>query len=175
MKHSLWSKAAFETPFSIQCSSQTKRHVFLRENKHFCKIKQEEFVCTPGEQIHSHLPGHPEFHDTPGVEATTGPLGQGIANAVGYAVSQQMAAARFNTKVCVCVCVSPSILISSLVHSISSGLFLFPHFPDDVSVSSHNHHRVCPPPPKSKKKCLTARQRQSWKKAKKAKGNGHEQ
>eukprot|EP00668_Euglena_longa_P005165 GGOE01006071.1.p1 GENE.GGOE01006071.1~~GGOE01006071.1.p1 ORF type:complete len:679 (+),score=159.31 GGOE01006071.1:154-2037(+) len=46
----------------------------------------------------SHTPGHPEFHDTPGVEATTGPLGQGIANAVGYAVSQQMAAARFNTK-----------------------------------------------------------------------------
>ena len=42
-------------------------------------------------------PGHPEFHETPGVEATTGPLGQGIGNAVGYAVSQKMAAARFNT------------------------------------------------------------------------------
>lgn len=42
-------------------------------------------------------PGHPEFHDTPGVEATTGPLGQGVANGVGYAVSQQMAAARYNT------------------------------------------------------------------------------
>ena len=45
----------------------------------------------------SHTPGHPEFHETPGVEATTGPLGQGVANAVGYAVSQKMAAARFNT------------------------------------------------------------------------------
>src|SRR5476651_30551 len=45
----------------------------------------------------SHTPGHPEFHETLGVEATTGPLGQGVANAVGYAVSQKMAAAHFNT------------------------------------------------------------------------------
>ncbi len=48
-------------------------------------------------QLHSKTPGHPEFHETPGVEATTGPLGQGIANAVGYAVSGKMAEARFNT------------------------------------------------------------------------------
>jgi transketolase len=46
----------------------------------------------------SHTPGHPEFHETAGVEATTGPLGQGVANAVGYAVSQKMAAAKFNTE-----------------------------------------------------------------------------
>jgi len=45
----------------------------------------------------SHTPGHPEFHETLGVEATTGPLGQGVANAVGYAVSQKMAAAKYNT------------------------------------------------------------------------------
>jgi transketolase len=48
-------------------------------------------------QLHSITPGHPEFHETPGVEATTGPLGQGIANAVGYALSGKRAAARFNT------------------------------------------------------------------------------
>ncbi len=47
--------------------------------------------------LHSKTPGHPEFHETPGVEATTGPLGQGIGNAVGLALSGQMAAAHFNT------------------------------------------------------------------------------
>ena len=48
-------------------------------------------------QLGSKTPGHPEYGETPGVEATTGPLGQGIGNAVGYAVSGKMAAARFNT------------------------------------------------------------------------------
>jgi transketolase len=48
-------------------------------------------------QLHSKTPGHPEFHETPGVEATTGPLGQGVGNAVGYALSGKMAEARFNT------------------------------------------------------------------------------
>jgi len=49
-------------------------------------------------QLHSKTPGHPEFHETEGVESTTGPLGQGVANAVGYAVSAKMAAAHFNTE-----------------------------------------------------------------------------
>jgi transketolase len=49
-------------------------------------------------QLHSKTPGHPEFGDTPGVEATTGPLGQGVGNAVGMAVATKMAEARFNTK-----------------------------------------------------------------------------
>ena len=48
-------------------------------------------------QLHSITPGHPEFGETPGVEATTGPLGQGVGNAVGYALSGKMAAAQFNT------------------------------------------------------------------------------
>lgn len=47
-------------------------------------------------QLHSQTPGHPEFNETPGVEATTGPLGQGVGNAVGYAISNLMLAERFN-------------------------------------------------------------------------------
>src|SRR6201981_320057 len=48
-------------------------------------------------QLHSITPGHPEFGETPGVECTTGPLGQGVGNAVGMSVATNMAAARFNT------------------------------------------------------------------------------
>src|SRR5882762_636430 len=48
-------------------------------------------------QLHSKTPGHPEFGETPGVECTTGPLGQGVGNSVGIAVAMKMAAARFNT------------------------------------------------------------------------------
>src|SRR5437870_1847355 len=48
-------------------------------------------------QLHSKTPGHPEFGDTPGVECTTGPLGQGVGNATGIAVAMKMAAGRFNT------------------------------------------------------------------------------
>jgi len=48
-------------------------------------------------QLHSMTPGHPEFRETPGVEATTGPLGQGVSNAVGYAISAKMSEAHFNT------------------------------------------------------------------------------
>ena len=48
-------------------------------------------------QLGSITPGHPEFGETPGVECTTGPLGQGVANAVGLAISGKMSEARFNT------------------------------------------------------------------------------
>ena len=47
-------------------------------------------------QLHSRTPGHPEYGYTPGVETTTGPLGQGLANAVGMAVAEKLMAARFN-------------------------------------------------------------------------------
>lgn len=48
-------------------------------------------------QLHSITPGHPEFHETPGVESTTGPLGQGIGNAVGQALGLKILEQKFNT------------------------------------------------------------------------------
>jgi transketolase len=49
-------------------------------------------------QLHSKTPGHPELHDTPGVETTTGPLGQGIGNAVGLALGLKILSSKFNTE-----------------------------------------------------------------------------
>ncbi|MCH9610699.1 MAG: Transketolase [Chlamydiales bacterium] len=48
-------------------------------------------------QLHSKTPGHPEYHETEGVEATTGPLGQGTGNAIGKALALKMLGAKFDT------------------------------------------------------------------------------
>lgn len=47
-------------------------------------------------QLHSKTPGHPEYGYTPGIETTTGPLGQGVSNAVGMALAEKVLAAQFN-------------------------------------------------------------------------------
>ncbi len=49
-------------------------------------------------QLESPTPGHPEYKETPGVETTTGPLGQGLSNSVGMALAERMLAERYNTK-----------------------------------------------------------------------------
>ena len=47
-------------------------------------------------QLHSMTPGHPEYSDAPGIETTTGPLGQGLSNAVGMAIAEKVLSGRFN-------------------------------------------------------------------------------
>jgi len=71
--------------------------MFLYSWLHLSGYKVSKDDVAGFRKLHSITPGHPEFHETPGVEATTGPLGQGIANAVGFAISGKRAAAKFNT------------------------------------------------------------------------------
>jgi transketolase len=57
-------------------------------------LPMDELKAFP--QLHSKTPGHPEFGLRPGVETTTGPLGQGLANAIGMALAERVLAAEFN-------------------------------------------------------------------------------
>jgi len=71
--------------------------MFLYAWLHLCGYSLSLDEIKRFRQWGSKTPGHPEFGHTPGVEATTGPLGQGVGNAVGQAVAAKMMAARFNT------------------------------------------------------------------------------
>ncbi len=65
---------------------------------HLCGYKLPMEQLQQFRQLNSITPGHPEFGITPGVEATTGPLGQGTGNAVGMAIAEEHLAAVFNTE-----------------------------------------------------------------------------
>ena len=90
-------KAALDRARLFRSLGRARQHVPLRlaahERLRFADGGDQTFPAI----AFSKTPGHPEFFETPGVECTTGPLGQGVGNAVGIAMAAKMAAARFNT------------------------------------------------------------------------------
>lgn len=99
----LWNDFLHHHPLNPQWINRDR---FIVSNGHGCMLLYSLLHLTgyalPIEdikqfrQLHSKTPGHPEYGDTPGVETTTGPLGQGLANAVGMAIAEKHLAAQFN-------------------------------------------------------------------------------
>src|SRR5512134_3601714 len=99
----LWNRHLRHTPANPACANRDR---FLLSNGHGSMLLSALLHLAgydlPIEelkrfrQLHSKTPGHPEVGHTPGVETTTGPLGQGIANAVGMALAERLLAAQFN-------------------------------------------------------------------------------
>ena len=101
--HLLWSEVM---KFNPQNPDWVNRDRFVLSCGHACML-QYSFLYLTGydislqdlkdfRQLHSITAGHPEYGLTPGIEVTTGPLGQGFANSVGMAIAQQYMAARYN-------------------------------------------------------------------------------
>jgi len=101
--HVLWSKFMRFNPKSPKWLNRDR---FVLSNGHGCMLQYAllhlfGFAVSMDDikafrQIDSITPGHPEAHDTPGIEVTTGPLGQGVSNAVGLAIAQAHTSATFN-------------------------------------------------------------------------------
>jgi len=101
--HLLWSESMNYNP---QDPEWANRDRFILSAGHACML-QYSFLYLTGykvtlndlknfRQLHSNTAGHPEYGLMPGIEVTTGPLGQGFANGVGFAIAQQYMAARYN-------------------------------------------------------------------------------
>jgi transketolase len=103
MGHVLWSEAMNYNP---QNPEWPNRDRFILSAGHGCMFQYSflylaGYNCTMDDikafrQLHSKTPGHPEYGLLDGVEVTTGPLGQGFANGVGFAIAQKYLAARYN-------------------------------------------------------------------------------
>src|ERR1700754_451040 len=103
MGHVLWSKVMNYNP---QHPDWPNRDRFVLSAGHACMLQYSYLYLTGYDlslddikafrQLHSKTPGHPEYGLTPGIEITTGPLGQGFANGIGMAIAQRHLAARYN-------------------------------------------------------------------------------
>jgi transketolase len=103
MAHVLWSEIMRYNPAN---PGWPNRDRFILSCGHACMLQYSYLYLTgynltlddikQFRQLHSKTPGHPEYGLTSGIEVTTGPLGQGFANAVGFAIAQRHMAARFS-------------------------------------------------------------------------------
>jgi len=103
MAHVLWSEAM---NYNAQNPDWINRDRFILSAGHGCMLQYIYLYLTGYEismddlksfrQLHSKTPGHPEYGLLKGIEVTTGPLGQGFANGVGFAIGQKYLAARYN-------------------------------------------------------------------------------
>jgi transketolase len=103
MAHVLWTRHMHYNPRDPQWPNRDR---FVLSNGHACLLQYSYLYLTGYDltlddikqfrQLHSKTPGHPEYGMTPGIEVTTGPLGQGFANGIGMAIAQRHLAARYN-------------------------------------------------------------------------------